>query len=81
MFGFGMGLGFAAMLVRVLGGLALGAAFIYGIYTLVAVSVGGGLMIIGACVVGGWLLNLLSGVLSAGANAAMDSAVDGEIKR
>ena len=69
-----MGLGF---LLKFGGGFALVGVCIYGIYTLFATSIAVGLMMIGASVVGGWLIQIVSGLLfAAGAGAATIGADD-----
>ncbi len=60
----------AVWLIYIGGGLALAGLFIYGIYVLFAKSIGFGLMLIGASVVGGWLIQILFGLLMATALAA-----------
>jgi len=63
-----MGLGY---LLQFGGGLALAGLFFYGIYALFAKSVAVGLMMIGAAVVGGWIVQIVSGLLiAAGMGAA-----------
>ncbi len=72
MFNLGMGLGFA-------GGLALFGLIIAGVYTLFADSFGNGLMMIGGAVVGGWILNLVSGVLMVSGAAIAGSTIEREM--
>lgn len=63
-----MGLGY---LLQFGGGLVLVGVFFYGIYALFAKSVALGLMLIGAAVVGGWVVQIVSGLLiAAGMGAA-----------
>jgi hypothetical protein len=63
-----MGLGY---LLQFGGGFALMGLFIYGVYTLFATSIAGGLMMIGGAVVGGWVIQIISGLLiAAGVGAA-----------
>ena len=63
-----MGLGY---LLQFGGGLALVGVFFYGIYALFAKSIAGGLMMIGAAVVGGWIIQIVSSLLiAAGMGAA-----------
>lgn len=45
------------------GAFALAALFFYGVYVIFAQSIGFGLMLIGASVVGGWLLQLAYSLL------------------
>lgn len=53
------------------GGLALAGVFFYGIYVLFAKSIAIGLMMIGAAVVGAWVIQFVSGLLfAAGMGAA-----------
>jgi hypothetical protein len=61
----------AVWLIYFGGGLALAGVFIYGIYVLFAKSIGFGLMLIGASVVGGWLLMIVFGLLMAAAMTAV----------
>jgi len=53
------------MFVQLVGSFALISLFIYGVYTLIVSSIAMGLMMIGASVVGGWVIQLLSGILLA----------------
>ncbi len=53
----------AGYLTYFLGGIVLVGLFFYGIYTLFATSVAYGLMMLGATMVGGWMLQLVSGIL------------------
>ncbi len=63
-----MGIGY---LLQIGGGLALTGLFVFGIYTLFATSVAEGLMMIGAAVIGGWMIQIVSGLLfAAGLGAA-----------
>jgi hypothetical protein len=63
-----MGLGY---LLQFGGGLALAGVFFYGIYVLFAKSIAIGLMMIGGAVVGGWIIQIVSGLLfAAGMGAA-----------
>jgi hypothetical protein len=63
-----MGLGY---LLQFGGGLALAGVFFYGIYVLFAKSIAIGLMMIGGAVVGGWVIQIVSGLLfAAGMGAA-----------
>lgn len=58
-------------LLRILGGLALVGVLICGVYALFAKSILFGFMLIGGAVVGGWVIQLVSGLLFlAGAGAA-----------
>lgn len=50
-------------LLYIAGAFILAALFFYGIYVLFAQSIGFGLMLIGASVVGGWLLQLAYSLL------------------
>ena len=71
-----VGLGY---LFQLLGGFVLVGMFFYGIYTLFATSIGIGLMMIGGAVVGGWIIQIISGILIAlGAGAATIGVKDEE---
>ncbi len=50
-------------LLQILGGLGIFGLFIYGIYALFVDSIIGGLVFIGASVVGGWVIRFVSGLL------------------
>ena len=66
-------------ILRILGGLALFGVLIYGVYALFAKSILFGFMLIGGAVVGGWVIQILSGLLFlAGAGAATIGAKSGE---
>lgn len=52
-----------ALILQYLGGIALTGLFFYGIYTLFVTSMSLGLMMIGAGVVGGWIVYIVAGVL------------------
>ena len=66
-------------LLQIIGIFILGGMFLYGIYTLFATSIAVGLMIIGGVVVGGWILQIVSGILIAmGAGAARIGLKDEE---
>ena len=58
--------------LRFVGGIALVGMLVYGVYFLFAKSVLIGLMIIGAFVVGGWVINIVSGLLTVAGGAIMD---------
>ncbi len=58
MFFFGLG-----WILRIVGGLVLIWALIYGLYALFAKSVVIGLLFIGGVVVGGWIIQIASGLL------------------
>ena len=69
----------AGWLLQILGGLGIFGLFIYGIYALFAKSIIGGLVLIGASVVGGWVIRFVSGLLMlAGAGAATIGAKNSE---
>ncbi len=69
----------AGWLLQMLGGLGIFGLFIYGIYALFAKSVIVGLVLIGAAVVGGWIVRFVSGLLMlAGAGAATFGAKHSE---
>jgi hypothetical protein len=69
-----MGLG---LLLQFGGGLALVGLLIYGVYAIFAKSLAVGLMLIGAAVVGGWVVKIASGLLmAAGVGAASIGAKD-----
>ena len=63
----GMVLFGVAFLLKFLGGFLLLGCFLYGIYALFAVSIAFGFMMIGAAVVGGWVISIMSGLLLAAA--------------
>jgi hypothetical protein len=58
-------------LLQILGGLGILGLFIYGIYTLFANSIIVGLVLIGASVVGGWVIRFVSGLLMLAGAAAI----------
>ncbi|MBL8370410.1 MAG: hypothetical protein JNK28_03370 [Burkholderiaceae bacterium] len=61
----------AGWLLQMFGGITVVVLLIYGIYALFAKSVIGGLVLIGASVVLGWVIRFFSGLLMlAGAGAA-----------
>lgn len=60
----------AVWLIYIGGGLILAGVLIYGVYALFTKSIGFGLMLIGASVVGGWLIQILFGLAMATAMAA-----------
>lgn len=63
-----MGLGY---LLQIGGGLALAGVFFFGIYVLFAKSIAVGLIMVGGSVVGGWIIQIVSGLLfAAGMGAA-----------
>lgn len=69
----------AGYLLQFIGGFALVGIFFYGIYILFATSIATGLMMIGGAVVGGWIIQIVSGVLIAmGAGAATIGLKDEE---
>jgi len=51
------------MLLRFVGGFALVGIFVYGVYALFAETIGLGLLLIGASVVGSWVIHLVTGLL------------------
>lgn len=57
-----------------LGGLGLAGLFFFGIFTLFADSITAGFMMIGAAVVGGWVVTFLGGALAAIGGAILSSA-------
>lgn len=66
-------------LFQYLGGFVLIGMFFYGIYTLFATSIATGLMMIGAVVVGGWIIQIFSRILIAmGAGLATVGVKDEE---
>lgn len=66
-------------LFQYLGGFVLIGMFFYGIYTLFTTSIATGLMTIGAVVVGGWVIQIVSGILIAmGAGVAKVGVKDEE---
>ena len=52
-------------LLQFIGGFALAGIFFYGIYTFFATFIAIGLMMIGGAVVGGWIIQIVSGILIA----------------
>ena len=79
MFNLGMGLRLVGTFVRFVGGFALCGLLIVGVYTLFADSAATGLMMIGGAVVGGWILNLVSGVLMVSGAAIARSTIEREM--
>lgn len=66
-------------LLQLIGGFVLVGMFFYGIYTLFATSIAVGLMMIGGAVVGGWIVQIVSGILiSMGDGAATVGLKDEE---
>ncbi len=76
MFNLGMGLRLVGTFVRFVGGFALCGLLIVGVYTLFADSAATGLMMIGGAFVGGWILNLVSGMLIVSGTAMMNKEME-----
>ncbi len=66
-------------LLKFIGGFVSVGMFFYGIYTLFFKSIAVGLMLIGGAVVGGWIVQIVSGIFIAiGAGAATIGIKDEE---
>lgn len=76
---FGMLLSGIGYLLFVLGGFAIGGLFFYGIYYTIFENVGQGLMLIGASVIGTFIVRVASGLLMAGGSAIGAKAVEREL--
>lgn len=76
---FGMLLSGLGYLLMILGGFAVGGLFFYGIYYTLFQSVANGLMLIGASVVGTFVVRLISGLLMAAGTAIGSKAIEREL--
>ena len=76
---FGMFLSGLGYLVMVCGGFAVAAMFFYGIYHMLLQSVSGGLMIIGASVVGTFVVRLTSVLIIASGTMITSKAIEREL--
>lgn len=69
----GLGLSGLGYLTYTLGGFGIVGLFLFGIWTLIFTSVAEGFMMIGAAVVGAWVLQLLAGICVAAGMAIIES--------